>query len=209
MDSMLKRVKALTDTLSGLRRCNSCTAQNIKSLQSFIIFFFGGFIVRISVFCRYATESHNHTSDPVQVKALPTDSVSFVEDYRSPKPVCESPTPQPRSPAKVNCSEPVPSSPVTVHRIQTAPISTHHPSPPLTPTHGRDSPTVAKISPRSRENSPALQKRAAPQGQEAVLVTSATSTTGSSSPPLQAEEIAVNTSRPMPEEVRLNCAFHF
>ncbi|XP_056123481.1 sickle tail protein homolog isoform X3 [Rhinichthys klamathensis goyatoka] len=166
MDSMLKRVKALTDTLSGLRR--------------------------------YATESHNHTSDPVQVKALPTDSVSFVEEYRSPKPVHESPTPQPRSPAKISCSEPVSSSPVTVHRIQTAPVSTHHSSPPLTPTHGRDSPTVAKVSPRSRENSPALRKRAAPQGQEAVLVIS---TTGSSSSPLQAEEIAVNTSRPMPEEV--------
>ncbi|XP_039532476.1 sickle tail protein homolog isoform X2 [Pimephales promelas] len=166
MDSMLKRVKALTETLSGLRR--------------------------------YATESHNHTSDPGQVKALPTDSVSFVEEYRSPKPVHESPTPQPRSPAKISCSEPVPSSPVTVHRIQTAPVSTHHSSPPLTPTHGRDSPTVAKVSPRSRENSPALRKRADPQGQEAVLVIS---TTGSSSSPLQAEEIAVNTNRPMPEEV--------
>ncbi|XDV27375.1 hypothetical protein PO909_030916 [Leuciscus waleckii] len=167
MDSMLKRVKALTDTLSGLRR--------------------------------HATESHNHTSDPVQVKALPTDSVSFVEEYRSPKPVHESPTPQPRSPAKISCSEPVPSSPpVTVHRIQAAPVSAHHSSPPLTPTHGRDSPTVAKVSPRSRENSPALRKRAAPQGQEAVLVIS---TTGSSSSPLQAEEITVNTSRPMPEEV--------
>uniref|UniRef100_A0A8C2H4S2 Si:ch211-207d6.2 n=1 Tax=Cyprinus carpio TaxID=7962 RepID=A0A8C2H4S2_CYPCA len=135
MDSLLKRVKALTDTLSGLRR--------------------------------------------------------------SPKPVCESPTPQPRSPAKVSCSEPVPSSPVTVHRIQTTPISTHHPSPPLTPTHGRDSPTVAKVSPRSRENSPALQKRAAPRGQEAVPATAVISTAGSSSP----EEISVNTSRPMPEEV--------
>uniref|UniRef100_A0A8C1HS21 KIAA1217 n=1 Tax=Cyprinus carpio carpio TaxID=630221 RepID=A0A8C1HS21_CYPCA len=134
MDSLLKRVKALTDTLSGLRR--------------------------------------------------------------SPKPVCESPTPQPRSPAKVSCSEPVPSSPVTVHRIQTTPISTHHPSPPLTPTHGRDSPTVAKVSPRSRENSPALQKRAAPRGQEAVPATAVISTAGSSSP----EEISVNTSRPMPEE---------
>uniref|UniRef100_A0A8C1X966 Si:ch211-207d6.2 n=1 Tax=Cyprinus carpio TaxID=7962 RepID=A0A8C1X966_CYPCA len=117
MDSLLKRVKALTDTLSGLRR--------------------------------YTTESHNHTS------------------------------------------------PVTVHRIQTTPISTHHPSPPLTPTHGRDSPTVAKVSPRSRENSPALQKRAAPRGQEAVPATAVISTTGSSSP----EEISVNTSRPMPEEV--------
>lgn len=167
---------------------------------------FEGFIVRVSVFCRYATESHNHTSDPVQAKALPTDSVSFVEECRSPKPVHESPTPQPRSPAKISCSEPVPSSPVTVHRIQTAPVTAHHSSPPLTPTHGRDSPTVAKVSPRSRENSPALRKRAAPQGQEAVLVIS---TTGSSSSPLQAEEIAVNTSRPMPEEVRLNCAFHF
>ncbi|XP_073704397.1 sickle tail protein homolog isoform X3 [Garra rufa] len=165
MDSMLKRVKALTDTLSGLRR--------------------------------YASESHNHTSDPVQVKALPADSLSFVEEYRSPKPVRESPTPQPRSPAKVSYSEPVPSSPVSVHRIQTAPSSTHHPSPPLTPTHGRDSPTVAKVSPRSRENSPALQKRAAPQGQESVPATPAINTTGSFSP----EEISVNTSRPMPEEV--------
>ncbi|XP_077085418.1 sickle tail protein homolog isoform X4 [Siphateles boraxobius] len=166
MDSMLKRVKALTDTLSGLRR--------------------------------YATESHNHTSDPVQVKALPTNSVSFVDEYRSPKPIHESPIPQPRSPAKISCSEPVASSPVTVHRIQTAPVSARHSSPPLTPTHGRDSSTVAKVSPRSRENSPALGKRAAPQGQEAVLVIS---TTGSSSSTLQAEEITVNTSRPMPEEV--------
>ncbi|XP_059419598.1 sickle tail protein homolog [Carassius carassius] len=154
MDSMLKRVKALTDTLSGLRR--------------------------------YATESHNHT-----------DSVSFVEEYSPPKPVCESPTLQPRSPAKESYSEPVLSSPVTVHRIQTAAVSAHHPSPPLTPTHGRDSPTVAKVSPRSRENSPALQKRASPQGQEAVPATPAIKTTGSSS----AEEMSVNTSRPVPEEV--------
>ncbi|XP_059357785.1 sickle tail protein homolog isoform X4 [Carassius carassius] len=170
MDSMLKRVKALTDTLSGLRR--------------------------------YTTESHNHTSDPVQVKALPADSVSFVEEYRSPKPVCESPTPQPRSPAKIICSEPVPSSPVTVHHIQGTPISTHHPSPPLTPTHSRDSPTVVKVSPRSRENSPALLKRAAPRGQEAVPATVVINTTGSSSP----EEIYVNTSRPMPEEVSKQAA---
>ncbi|XP_073782590.1 sickle tail protein isoform X8 [Danio rerio] len=161
MDNMLKRVKALTDTLSRLRR--------------------------------YATESHNHTSDQFQVKALTADSV---EEHRSPKPVRESPTPQPRSPAKVINTEPVPSSPVTVHRVQTVPSNAHHPSPPLTPTHGRDSPTVAKVSPRSRENSPALQKRAIPQGQEAVLTTS-----GSSTPPLQAEEIHVNTSRPMSEEV--------
>ncbi|XP_026142239.1 sickle tail protein homolog isoform X4 [Carassius auratus] len=165
MDSMLKRVKALTDTLSGLRR--------------------------------YANDSYNHTSDPVQVKAFPADSVSFVEEYSSPKPVCESPTLQPRSPAKDTCSEPVLSSPVTVHRIQTAPVSAHHPSPPLTPTHGRDSPTVAKVSPRSRENSPALQKRASPQGQEAVAATPAIKTTGSSS----AEEMSVNSSRQVLEEV--------
>ncbi|XP_052404783.1 sickle tail protein homolog isoform X3 [Carassius gibelio] len=170
MDSMLKRVKALTDTLSGLRR--------------------------------YTTESHNHTSDPVQGKALPADSVSFAEEYRSPKPVCESPTPQPRSPAKIICSEPVPTSPVTVHHIQGTPISMHHPSPPLTPTHSRDSPTVAKVSPRSRENSPALLKRAAPRGQEAVPATAVINTTGSSSP----EEISVNTSRPMPDEVSKQAA---
>ncbi|XP_051556738.1 LOW QUALITY PROTEIN: sickle tail protein homolog [Myxocyprinus asiaticus] len=169
MDSMLKRVKALTDTLSGLRR--------------------------------YGTESHNHASDAVPAKAVAADAVTFVEECRSTQPVHDSPNPQPRSPAKISCSEPTPSSPVTLHHVRTAPVTSHHHSPRLTPTHGRDSPTVAKVSPRSRETSPALHKRAAPQDQEAPLATTAIRTTGSSTSPLQGEEITVNTSRPMPEEV--------
>ncbi|XP_051984109.1 sickle tail protein homolog isoform X1 [Xyrauchen texanus] len=169
MDGMLKRVKALTDTLSGLRR--------------------------------YATESHSHASDSVPVKAVNTDSFTFVEESRSSQHVCDSRTPQPRSPAKISCSDPTPSSPGTVHRVQTAPVNTHHPTPPLTPTHNRDSPTVAKVSPCSRENSPALHKRAALKGQDAPMANTAISTTGSPTPLLQVEEITVNTSRPRPEEV--------
>ncbi|XP_051553349.1 sickle tail protein homolog isoform X2 [Myxocyprinus asiaticus] len=168
MDGMLKRVKALTDTLSGLRR--------------------------------YASESHTHASDSVHVKAVTADSFTSVEESRSTQPVRDSPTPQPISPAKISCSDPTPSSPGTVHHVRMAPVSTHHPNPPLTPTHNRDSPTVAKVSPSSRENSPALHKRAALKGQEAPVATTAISTTGSSTPLLQAE-ITVNTSRPMPEEV--------
>ncbi|XP_051989627.1 sickle tail protein homolog isoform X2 [Xyrauchen texanus] len=168
MDSMLKRVKALTDTLSGLRR--------------------------------YGTESHNHASDAVSAKAVTADAFTFVEEFRSTQPVRDSPTPQPRSPAKISCSEPTPSSPVTLHHVRMAPVTSHHHSPLLTPTHGRHSPTVAKVSPRSRETSPALHKRAAPQDQEAPLATTAIRTTVSTSP-LQGEEITVNTSLPMPEEV--------
>ncbi|TRY99662.1 hypothetical protein DNTS_027987 [Danionella cerebrum] len=139
MDSMLKRVKALTDILSGLRR-------NVS-------------------------ESHNH-----------------VEERRSPKPVHNSPTPQPRSPVKIICAKPGSSSPKIAHMVGNT--STHQVSAPLTPTHNQDTPTVAKVSPRSREHSPALQNRVAPQGEEA----------GCSNATMQADEIS-SSSRPKTTEV--------
>ncbi|XP_029309286.1 sickle tail protein homolog [Cottoperca gobio] len=99
MDSMLKRVKALTEALSGLRRCVSESTTPATSAQA---------------------------------------EVSLVGS----------------------------ASPIMASRMNTAATviqpSHHQPSPPLTPTHGRDSPTVAKVSPRSREGSPALHKRPGP-----------------------------------------------
>ncbi|XP_075934704.1 sickle tail protein-like [Anarhichas minor] len=97
MDSMLKRVKALTEALSCLRRCVSESIVPARSAQV----------------------------EPLKPRSsvrppLPAPSLS-------------------RSQAEVS-----------------------HPSPPLTATHGRDSPTVAKVSPRSREGSPALPRRRGP-----------------------------------------------
>ncbi|KAA0719262.1 Sickle tail protein -like protein [Triplophysa tibetana] len=166
MDSTLKRVKALTETLSGLRR--------------------------------YATDSQNHASETV--KTVTDYSVVYAEGCRSPKPVQDSPTPQPRSPAKVSSSESTPSSHYTVHRVRTTPISTHHASPPLTPSHSRDSPTVAMVIPRSRENSPDLKKRAAPQDQEAQLSATAVRTGPLTCSQLM-EETTFNINTSMSEEV--------
>ncbi|XP_072524915.1 sickle tail protein homolog isoform X1 [Salminus brasiliensis] len=161
MDSMLKRVKALTETLGSLRRC--------------------------------ATEGYLHT-DPMSSKP---------EEPESPVLPQNSPTPQPRSPARAVRSELTPSSPVLVQRARSAPVSlqpcqlstalSHHASPPLTPTHGRDSPTVAKVSPRSREDSPALQKRGVPPVQEEVIHSSSVSAAENTTPPPPNEENTANT----------------
>ncbi|XP_026857047.2 sickle tail protein homolog isoform X2 [Electrophorus electricus] len=135
MDSMLKRVKGLTETLSDLQSC--------------------------------ATESHALV-DPVAPVSLTT-----TKESDSPDTSRSSPGPQPLSPAR---SELTPSSPVVVHQACSSPVNlqpcqhsvslSHQPSPPLTPVSGRDSPTVAKVSPRSREDSTALQKKEASAGQE-------------------------------------------
>ncbi|XP_052319742.1 sickle tail protein-like isoform X3 [Oncorhynchus keta] len=154
MDSMLKRVKALTEALSGLRRC--------------------------------VTENHPHDPEPGAAKAFIEGAVEPAIAQSDPplrnRPTVESPNPQPRSSVRpplpqLQGQNPAvrpdmaPTSPVVIHRVKSSPVDMqpcqhsvalphhHHPSPPLTPTHGRDSPTVAKVSPRSRENSPALQKR--------------------------------------------------
>ncbi|XP_061925672.1 sickle tail protein homolog isoform X2 [Entelurus aequoreus] len=129
MDSMLKRVKALTEALSSLRRCVS------------------------------------ESSPPARGESV---RVLEADQERSPH---TSPKPQPRNrappglPSTLAQPELVfagPGSPVSTRRVKTTVIQAHQHSPPLTPTHGRDLPTVAKVSPRSREGSPALQKRSGP-----------------------------------------------
>ncbi|XP_028825277.1 sickle tail protein homolog isoform X1 [Denticeps clupeoides] len=168
MDNMLKRVKALTETLSSLRRC--------------------------------ATEGWQHTQEHTKVLPSKVTHVADGSDSSGSAPGSPSPTPQPRSPIVSNRMELTPSSPVVVQRVRSTPVTippcqhstglSHHPSPPLTPTHGRDSPTVAKVSPCSRESSPAMQKRASPRGTEELLppTSSTTSSSGSPTHPINSEE---------------------
>ncbi|XP_031418717.2 sickle tail protein isoform X3 [Clupea harengus] len=172
MDSMLKRVKALTETLSCLRR--------------------------------FATEGVVPSPEPVRAlpaEAAPAEAAPAPAGSDSSGSSRGSPTPQPRSPAAAMRSELTPSSPMVVHRVRSSPVTTpvcqhsaslsHHASPPLTPTHARDSPTVAKVSPRSRENSPAQQKRETllratveeALGNPGSCPTSAANSCGSATPP--------------------------
>uniref|UniRef100_UPI0037E9348A sickle tail protein-like n=1 Tax=Semicossyphus pulcher TaxID=241346 RepID=UPI0037E9348A len=135
MDAMLKRVRGLTEALSSLRRCVSESTPP-------------GRLTQVEVPLKEADQGPLKTSQ-------------------------SSPKPQPRSSVRPPLQAPPPSevsidgsaSPVLVRRIKSTgvqPSHQHHPSPPLTPTHGRDSPTVAKVSPCSREGSPALQRRPGP-----------------------------------------------
>ncbi|XP_041927086.1 sickle tail protein isoform X5 [Alosa sapidissima] len=164
MDSMLKRVKALTETLSCLRRC--------------------------------ATEGVLPSPEPTRAVTAEASPVA-ADGSDSSGSSRSSPTLGPRSPAGTAIrSELTPSSPVVVHRVRSAPVSApvcqhsaslghgHHASPPLTPTHARDSPTVAKVSPRSRESSPALQKRTTlPRAGHAENAPGSGTTSGSDTPP--------------------------
>uniref|UniRef100_A0A4W5LXX3 KIAA1217 n=1 Tax=Hucho hucho TaxID=62062 RepID=A0A4W5LXX3_9TELE len=180
MDSMLKRVKALTEALSGLRRC--------------------------------VTENHPHNPEPGAATAEGgvEPAIAQSEPPRKNLPTMESPKPQPRpsvrppQPQVKNSAgrpDTAPTSPDVVHHVKSSPVNMqpcqhsaalphHHPSPPLTPTHGRDSPTVAKVSPRSRENSPALKKRMVPWCGDGPAPT-ASSTETTSQPPCS-EEIHTN-----------------
>ncbi|XP_049930722.1 sickle tail protein homolog isoform X1 [Epinephelus moara] len=144
MDSMLKRVKALTEALSSLRRCVSESTPPARSAQV----------------------------EPLKVLETDQGPLKTQSPQSSPKPQPRSSvrSPLPNPPLSGSQAEVSPAgsaSPVMARRMNAAATviqpSHHHPSPPLTPTHGRDSPTVAKVSPRSREGSPALQKRPSPQ----------------------------------------------
>ncbi|KAM6948195.1 uncharacterized protein FYW47_016143 [Aplochiton taeniatus] len=138
MDVILKRVKALTEALSSLRRS--------------------------------VTENHPHSSQSPAPRPAMVEGLEALDPAPQPQ---DSPRPQPRSsvrPPVGGGGSPIlttPSSPVVAHRVRTPAATSasgplHHPSAPLTPTHSRDEPTVAKVSPRSREASPALQKRSYP-----------------------------------------------
>ncbi|XP_029930713.1 sickle tail protein isoform X2 [Myripristis murdjan] len=153
MDSMLKRVKALTEALSTLRRCVSESTPPARSA-------------------------------PVEPQEVLETGQGLAKTESSPKPQPRSsvkpPLPNPSSSdAQAEVRLAGPASPIMAHRVKSSSAtviqsSHHHPSPPLTPTHGRDSPTVAKVSPCSRENSPALQKRTAPLQANGLGSTAAT-----------------------------------
>ncbi|XP_042285931.1 sickle tail protein homolog isoform X4 [Thunnus maccoyii] len=167
MDSMLKRVKALTEALSSLRRCVSDSAPPARSAQV----------------------------EPPKVLETDQDPLKTQSPQSSPKPQLRSsvrppqPTPSSSSGSQFEAGQVGSVSPIMARRMKTTAASViqpphHHPSPPLTPTHGRDSPTVAKVSPRSREGSPALQKRPSPLQSDGVCI----STESSQSAPASTQE---------------------
>ncbi|KAM9712814.1 sickle tail protein homolog isoform 5-T5 [Menidia menidia] len=142
LDSMLKRVKSLTDTLSSLRRSASEFSQKGPDPPN-------------SVSVR---------SSPVVAAEAPVEA--------PPASVKASPTPAPPEPQTSTIrSEVMPSSPVVIHHVQSSPVHmqqsqqsaalTAQPSPPLTPspTHtssphlsksqGRESPKGATSGPPS------------------------------------------------------------
>nr|XP_023009867.1 sickle tail protein homolog [Maylandia zebra] len=141
MDSMLKRVTALTDTLSSLRRCVSELVPSPRSAQL----------------------------EPVEAVELGNGPAKTQSLQNSPKP-------QPRSSVRLPQLTPSLSgsqaetrlvglpSLIVAHGTKSTPpsvvqTSQHSPGLPLKPIPGRHSPTVAKVHPRSREGSPALQRR--------------------------------------------------
>lgn len=97
-------------------------------------------------------------------RSAPVEPQEVLETAQSLGKTESSPKPQPRSSVKPPLPNPSssgaqaevrlagPASPIMAHRAKSSPAtviqsSHHHPSPPLTPTHGRDSPTVAKVFP--------------------------------------------------------------
>uniref|UniRef100_A0A3Q1CXY4 Si:ch211-207d6.2 n=1 Tax=Amphiprion ocellaris TaxID=80972 RepID=A0A3Q1CXY4_AMPOC len=141
MDSMLKRVKALTEILSSLRRCVSESTFPARSAKV----------------------------GPVNVQETDQGLPKTQSPQSSPKPQPRSSIRSPMSTAIVSGSHTEAGlsgsvSPIMAHRMKStaAPVaqpSLHYPSTPLTPTHGRDSPTMTKVNSHSREGSPALQRR--------------------------------------------------
>nr|XP_029517375.1 sickle tail protein homolog isoform X4 [Oncorhynchus nerka] len=157
LDSMLKRVKSLTETLSSLRRC--ATEGLLKGSDP--------------AMCASVKPTPSESS-PVTTTTT-VDSDPPVEPPASP-----SALPEPQS-SSIRSEVVMPSSPMVIHHVQSAPVHMQQsqqsaallvqPSPPTTPTHsqGRDSPSSAKGStgtasasnsnPSSQGGSPAQQKR--------------------------------------------------
>ncbi|XP_036800169.1 sickle tail protein homolog isoform X8 [Oncorhynchus mykiss] len=157
LDSMLKRVKSLTETLSSLRRC--ATEGLLKGSDP--------------AMCASVKPTPSESS-PVTTTTT-VDSDPPVELPASP-----SALPEPQS-SSIRSEVVMPSSPMVIHHVQSAPVHMQQsqqsaallvqPSPPTTPTHsqGRDSPSSAKGStgtasasnsnPSSQGGSPAQQKK--------------------------------------------------
>ncbi|XP_064188857.1 sickle tail protein homolog isoform X1 [Anguilla rostrata] len=144
LDSMLKRVKNLTETLSSLRRL--VTDGPFKGSESLVV---------------------RETSAVAVVESEPPPSA--VQDSSPPPPSSASPTGLPEPQSSSIRSEVMPASPLVIHHAQSSPVHiqqslqsaalVHQPSPPLTPSQERHSPTLAKISTPTMGNSPALSKK--------------------------------------------------
>ncbi|XP_070291543.1 sickle tail protein homolog isoform X10 [Salvelinus sp. IW2-2015] len=157
LDSMLKRVKSLTETLSSLRRC--ATEGLLKGSDP--------------AMCA--------SLKPTPAESGPVTTTTTVDsDPPGEPPASPSALPEPQS-SSIRSEVVMPSSPMVIHHVQSAPVHMQQsqqsaallvqPSPPTTPTHsqGRDSPSSAKGStgttsasnsnPSSQGGSPAQQKK--------------------------------------------------
>ncbi|KAL1006821.1 hypothetical protein UPYG_G00077590 [Umbra pygmaea] len=156
LDSMLKRVRSLTETLSILRRC--ATEGLLKGSD-----------------CSCASVKQ----PPIEIG--PARSPTTVDPNPPPEPPSSpSPLPEPQS-SSIRSEVVLPSSPMVIHHVQSAPVQMQQfqqsaallvqPSPPGTPpqSQGRGSPCSAKGSigatsdsnsnPSSQRGSPAQQKK--------------------------------------------------
>ncbi|XP_041737042.1 sickle tail protein isoform X4 [Coregonus clupeaformis] len=157
LDSMLKRVKSLTETLSSLKRC--ATEGLLKGSDP--------------AMCA--------SVKPTPVESSPATTTTTVDsDPTVEPPASPSVLPEPQS-SSIRSEVVMPSSPMVIHHVQSAPVHMQQsqqsaallvqPSPPTTPTHsqGRESPSSAKGSTcttsasnsnhSSQVGSPAQQKK--------------------------------------------------
>lgn len=144
MDSMLKRVKALTDTLSSLRRY-SVLSLRVKTAQE-------NALENAPVFTRCVSES---VPSPRSAQLEPVEAVELGNGPAKTQSLQNSPKPQPRSSVRLpQLTPPLSGSqaetPIVAHGTKsTAPsvvqTSQHSPGLPLKPIPGRHSPTVAKV----------------------------------------------------------------
>ncbi|KAG9348032.1 hypothetical protein JZ751_004052 [Albula glossodonta] len=162
LDSMLKRVKSLTETLSSLRR--RATEGLLKGSETPAVPVVKENDINGTV---ESEPPPNVVPEPPAPDPAPAPALA---PTAGPPPASPTALPEPQS-SSIR-SEVMPASPMVIHHAQSAPVHmqqsqhsaalVHQPSPPPTPTHAqdRDSPTaVAKGNTPSRGNSPALPKK--------------------------------------------------
>ncbi|XP_036411391.1 sickle tail protein homolog [Megalops cyprinoides] len=177
LDSMLKRVKTLTETLSGLRR--QATDSLLKGTEV--------------PPAREGVVAAEAESEPPPVAP---QEPSAPASLPSPAPPPVSPTALPEPQSSSIRSEVMPASPLVIHHAQSAPVHMQqsqqsaalvaHPSPPPTPTQGRESPTAGKGNSPSKGSSPALTKKPTPSAEQPASVAASN---GSVSQALFIEEV--------------------
>ncbi|XP_066574406.1 sickle tail protein homolog isoform X4 [Amia ocellicauda] len=186
LDSMLKRVKTLTEILSGLRRSTSENllkgsdpAQGKTTTTETIVAF---------------TESESPSAVAISAQEQPN-----------------SPTALPEPQSSSIKSEVMPTSPVVIHHVQSSPVHIHQSqhsavlvhhsnSPPVTPTQGPDAPVLvqsnAESMEQSQETSSVLQVQKPLQNQEhAAPASTAVTNNGGTTQSLFIEEIHTSRSK--------------